>query len=134
MKPESAQFIAYAIKLLRDATQMIETGLDDHAARTAYLACFHMARAYTFERTGHSAKTHRGVQTEFFRLSKDDPRSDPQLRAFLTTAYHYKSSSDYETGPEDSPTPEEAREAVATAGQFVAEFGLLTPLPSPPEP
>jgi uncharacterized protein (UPF0332 family) len=131
LKPETEQFIAYARKLPADARRMIDTGLDDHAARTAYLACFHMARAYTFERTGRSAKTHRGVQTEFFRLSKDDPRSDSELRAFLTTAYHYKSNSDYETGPEDNPTPEEAREAVENAARFVAEFVLLTPLPSP---
>jgi uncharacterized protein (UPF0332 family) len=127
VKPETEQYIAYAQKLLADARLMIDTGLDDHAARTAYLACFHIARAYTFERTGHSAKTHRGVQTEFFRLSKDDPRSDPELRAFLTTAYHYKSSSDYETRPEDNPTPEEAREVVETAARFVVEFVRLTP-------
>lgn len=79
--------------------------------------------------TACTAKTHGGVQTEFFRLSKDDDRSDPELRAFLTTAYHYKSSSDYETGPEDNPSPEEAREAVETARRFVAQFALLTPLP-----
>jgi uncharacterized protein (UPF0332 family) len=110
---------------------MLDTGLDDHATRTAYLACFHAARAYTFERNGRTAKTHGGVQTEFFRLSKDDSRSDPELRTFLTTAYHYRSSSDYETGPEDSPTPEEAREAIEIATRLVAEFVLLTPLPSP---
>jgi len=129
VKPETAEFIAYAIKLLGDADKMLHTGLDDHAARTAYLACFHMARAYTFERNGRTAKTHGGVQTEFFRLSKDDDRSDPELRAFPTTAYHYKSSSDYETGPEDNPSPEEAREAVEIARRFVAQFALLTPLP-----
>jgi uncharacterized protein (UPF0332 family) len=110
---------------------VIETGLDDHAARTAYLACFHMARAYTFERTGRRAKTHRDVQSGFFRLSKDNPRSDPDLRASLTTAYHYKSTSDCETGPEDNPTPEEAREAVKTAERFIAIYAVLTPLPSP---
>lgn len=129
MKPETAEFIAYAIKLLGDADKMLDTGLDDHAARTAYLACFHVARAYTFERNNRTSKTHGGVQTEFFRLSKDDHRSDPELRAFLTTAYHYKSISDYETGPEDTPTPEEAREAVEIARRFVAQFALLAPLP-----
>ena len=129
MKPETAEFIAYAIKLLGDADKMLDAGLDDHAARTAYLACFHVARAYTFERNGRTAKTHGGVQTEFFRLSKDDDRSEPELRAFLTTAYHYKSSSDYLTGPEDNPSPEDAREAVEIARRFVAQFALLTPLP-----
>jgi uncharacterized protein (UPF0332 family) len=129
VKPETVEFIAYAIKLLGDADKMLDTGLNDHAARTAYLACFHVARAYTFERNGRTAKTHGGVQTEFFRLSKDDDRSDPELRAFLTTAYHYKSASDYATGPEDNPSPEEARDAVEIARRFVAQFALLTPLP-----
>lgn len=131
MKPETEQSIAYARKLLADAALMIDAGLDDHAARTAYLACFHMARAYTFERGGRSAKTHGGVQTEFFRLSKDDLRSGPELRAFLTIAYRYKASSDYETDPGDGPTPDEAREVVATANRFVTVFASLTPLASP---
>ena len=97
---------------------MIESGLHDHAARTAYLACFHMARAYAFERGGRIARTHRGVQAEFFRWSKDDPRADPELRGFLTRAYTYKSSSDYETSPEDGPSPEEARQAVEIASRI----------------
>jgi uncharacterized protein (UPF0332 family) len=94
VKPETAEFIAYAIKLLGDADKMLDTGLDDHAARTAYVACFHVARAYTFERNGRTAKTHGGVHTEFFRLSKDDDRSDPELRAFLTTALSSRSVKD----------------------------------------
>jgi uncharacterized protein (UPF0332 family) len=129
VKPETVQFIAYARKLLADATIMIQSGLNDHAARTAYLACFHAARAYTFERGGQLAKTHRGVQTEFFRLSKDDDRSSPELRAFLTRAYTYKSSADYETGPEDETGPVEAQEAVEIARRFVAEFAVLAATP-----
>ena len=79
MKPETTEFIAYAMKLLGDADKMLDTGLNDHAARTAYLACFHVARAYTFERNGRTAKTHGGVQTEFFRLSKG---TTDQTRSF----------------------------------------------------
>jgi uncharacterized protein (UPF0332 family) len=132
MNSETAAFIAYARKLLGDACKMLEGGLPEHAARTAYLACFHAARAYAFERSGQVAKTHKGVQSAFYRLSKDDGRVDPALRAFLSRAYAYKATADYETGPEDTTTPEEAREAVETAGRFVAEFARLTPLSGPP--
>jgi uncharacterized protein (UPF0332 family) len=131
MNAETAKFIAYAQRLLGDAAKMLDSGLPDHAARTAYLACFHAARAYAFERSGQVAKTHKGVQSEFYRLSKDDARVDPVLRAFLSRAYAYKASADYETGPEDATTPEDAREAVETAGRFVTEFARLTPLSRP---
>jgi uncharacterized protein (UPF0332 family) len=129
MRPESAELIAYARKLMGDANRMIASDLPDHAARTAYLACFHCARAYAFERGAQSAKTHRGVQSEFFRLSKDDSRVDPELRAFLSRAYTYKATADYETGIDNTTTLEEARRAVAIAGRFVTEFARLTPLP-----
>lgn len=131
MKPETAQFIAYARRLLIDAAKMLDIGLDEHAARTAYLACFHTARAYTFERTGQSIKTHRGLQTEFARLSKDDEGVDQSLRAFLSRAYTYKATADYETGLNDTTTPDEAREAVATASRFVAEFSELASISDP---
>jgi uncharacterized protein (UPF0332 family) len=51
--------------------------LSEDAARAAYLASFHVAHAYIFERMG---KSHDGVQTEFFKLSKDDGRMDAVLR------------------------------------------------------
>jgi hypothetical protein len=86
---------------------MLDNGLDKHAARTAYLACFHTARAYTFERASQSSNTHRGVHTKFARLSRDDARVDPELRAFLSRAYTYKATADYETGPDDTTTPAE---------------------------
>jgi uncharacterized protein (UPF0332 family) len=131
MKPETVEFIAYAQKLLGDASRMLHSGLPEHAARTAYLACFHAARAYSFERSGLAAKTHKGVQSEFYRLSKDDKRVDPDLRAYLSRAYAYKATADYETGPEDTTSLEDARDAVETAGRFVTEFARLTPVSGP---
>jgi uncharacterized protein (UPF0332 family) len=131
MNPESAEFLAYAQKLLRDAVKMLDGGLPEHAARTAYLACFHAARAYSFERSGKVAKTHKGVQSEFYRLSKDDERVDPDLRAFLSRAYAYKAAADYETSSDDIATPEDARDAIETAGRFVAEFARFTSLSGP---
>jgi uncharacterized protein (UPF0332 family) len=108
---------------------MLESDLPEHAARTAYLACFHTARGYVFERSGQAAKTHRGVQSEFYRLSRDDERVEPDLRVFLSRAYVYKATADYETGPEDTTTSEDAGAAIETARRFVVEFARLTPLP-----
>jgi uncharacterized protein (UPF0332 family) len=131
MKPETAKFLAYARKLLDDASKMLITDLPDHAARTAYLASFHAARAYCFERSGNVAKTHKGVQSEFYRLSKDDETVDPDLRGFLSRAYRFKASADYETGTDDTAAPEDARDAIETATLFVNAIGRSTPVRDP---
>jgi uncharacterized protein (UPF0332 family) len=49
-------------------------GLNDAASRNAYLAGFHAAQAFIFERHGKVLKTHKGVQMEFLRLTKNDSR------------------------------------------------------------
>jgi uncharacterized protein (UPF0332 family) len=84
MKPESAKFIEQANIILARADLMLSVGLNEDAARSAYLASFHVAQACIFERTGKVSKTHHGVQTEFFRLTKDDSRVDHTLRRFLS--------------------------------------------------
>jgi uncharacterized protein (UPF0332 family) len=43
--------------VLRRADTMLEAGLNEDAARAAYLACFHVAQAYIFERTRPSRPT-----------------------------------------------------------------------------
>ena len=92
----------------------------DAAGRAAYLAAFHAAQALISERTGRSAKTHGGVNAEFHRLVRGDPRVDDELRAFLTFAYGLKAIADYETGPETAVSPELAAQAVVTSNRFVA--------------
>jgi uncharacterized protein (UPF0332 family) len=81
--PQAAPFIRHANTVLERADVMLRAGQNEDAARTAYLASFHMAQAYIFERTGRSSKTHHGVRREFFRLTKDDARTDPELRRLL---------------------------------------------------
>jgi len=78
---------------------MLVMKYDDAAGRTAYLAGFHSAQALISERTGRAAKSHRGVHSELYRLTKDDPRLDAELRAFVGRAYNLKAIADYETGP-----------------------------------
>jgi uncharacterized protein (UPF0332 family) len=129
MKPESAKFVDQANIVLARADLMLTVSLNEDAARAAYLASFHVAQAYIFERTGKTSKSHRGVQTEFFRLTKDDARVDPVLRRFLSQSYEFKSVADYLTGDEAVTSAAEAAEAVATSKRFVAHFTTLVSLP-----
>ena len=129
MKPESARFVEQAALVLARADIMLTVSLNEDAARAAYLASFHVAQAYIFERTDKTPKSHNGVQVEFFRLSKDDARVDAALRRFLSQAYEFKSVADYATGPDAVTSASDARDAVATAKRFVAHFAQLVPLP-----
>ena len=130
MKPESAKFIEQAHIVIARADLMLTVKLNEDAARAAYLASFHVAQAYIFERTGKTSKSHNGVQTEFFRLTKDDARVDPLLRRFLSQAYEFKSVADYFTGAEAVTSAADAAEAVAASKRFVAHFAGLVPLPA----
>ncbi len=89
MKPETTEFVDQAHRLIGRADRMLAVGLNEDAARTAYLACFHIAQAYIFERTDKTSKSHHGVQTEFFRLTREDDRADAWLRRFLSKAYEF---------------------------------------------
>jgi uncharacterized protein (UPF0332 family) len=72
--PEAERILQKAEKHLERGGQvMLGVALTDDAGRAAYLASFHAAQAVIFERTGKVVKTHRGVQSEFLRLTKDDP-------------------------------------------------------------
>jgi uncharacterized protein (UPF0332 family) len=71
--PQGARFLDKARQLLDQAETMLRVGLYEAAGRTAYLAGYHAAQAFIFERIGKVFKTHAGVQTEFLKLTKDDP-------------------------------------------------------------
>ena len=98
---------------------MLGVHLNEDAGRAAYLAGFHAAQAFIFESVGKMFKTHKGVQTEFLRLTKDDPRFKHDLRIFLSQAYKFKTSADYEAGPGSEVSVERAAAAIETAGRFV---------------
>jgi uncharacterized protein (UPF0332 family) len=99
-----------------------------HAGRTAYLAGFHAAQAFIFETTQKVFKSHKGVQTEFLRLTKNDPRFTADQRIFLSQTYNLKAIADYETGPGSEVSAERAKRAVDAGKQFVEHIaGLLPP-------
>lgn len=131
MSPETGYFLAKARRLLDEADGMMAMHYHDAAGRIAYLSGFHAAQALISERTGRAVKTHRGVNVELHRLTKDDPRLDPDLRAFLSFAYNLKSIADYETGPGAEVPPDSAADAIATARRFVAVMAAL--IEEPPD-
>src|SRR5882672_12208502 len=104
---KAAIFDAGSRRVSRQSTPMPElcpgqSGREDRndAGRNAYLAAFHAAQAFIFERTGRVAKTHQGVRVEFNRLAKGEMRIDRERQRFLAQAYNLKSVADYEMGPE----------------------------------
>ena len=118
MTPEAARFLQNAEKHFKRGQTMLSVQLNDDAARAAYLAAFHAAQAVIFERSGRIVKTHRGVQSEFLRLTKDDPLFTPDQRVFLSQAYDFKAVADYETGFAEL-SAEQATEALERGRGFV---------------
>jgi uncharacterized protein (UPF0332 family) len=126
VKPQTGLFLDKARQQLQRADAMLGIGLHDDAGRAAYLAGLHVAQALIFEITDTARKRHSGVQREFARLVKDDPRFDPQLRAFLPQTYNLKAIADYETGSAQV-SAESARNAIAAARRFVDCVTALIP-------
>ena len=125
MKDETAEFLAKANEFLAKAAHALGGGWADEAGRAAYLAGLHAAQALVFERSGSVVKRHRGVQNALYRLTKDDPGFDPELRAFLGRAYNLREIADYMTGPGAEISGERAQDAIATARRLVATIGGL---------
>ncbi len=69
------------------------------------------------ERTGKDARTHKGVHTQFARLTRNEPRFDPELRQFLAQSYDIKSIADYGLGPDTDVPLDRAGAAIDTAAQ-----------------
>jgi uncharacterized protein (UPF0332 family) len=132
VKEQTAAYLEKARDLLAQAETMLSVRLYEPAGRTAYLAGFHAAQALIFETSGRTYKRHGGVQGEFSRLVRNDPRVDDQIRAFLGRTYNLKGIADYLTGPGSHISAEMAREAIDSAKRFVECVAGL--LPTPPQP
>src|SRR5271169_1052474 len=125
MKPEAADYLGQARQCLDEAKQIAALMPLHHiAAREAYLAAYHAAEAYIFERTGKPAKTHRGLRSEFSRLARSEPRIGREYLTFLAQAYEYKSIADYSVGSTSPPiTAEDARSTIDTAERLIDCIG-----------
>ena len=121
MRPEAAAFLAKAHVCLVKADGMLAEWPDE-AGRAAYLAGLHAAQAFIVETTGKTVKSHRGVQREIGRLTKDDPNFDRDLRGFLGRSYNLKAIADYEIGADAEVSQEDALAAGAAGKRFVAKM------------
>jgi uncharacterized protein (UPF0332 family) len=127
MKSETAAFLRKSREFLAKARNQLDLmHYADEAGRAAYLAGLHAAQALIFERTGKVIRRHRGVQNELRRLTKDEPRFDLELHAFLGRTYNLKAIADYETGPGAEVTVDQAEQAIETARRLIA--GIEEPL------
>jgi uncharacterized protein (UPF0332 family) len=131
MRPETAQFFENARDMLVRGRRMLEVDLYEDAGRAAYLAAFHAAQAFIFEREYRVLKTHGGVQSEFAKLIKDNQSVPAELRGFVSRAYAFKTIADYDPHTSVPPTTDDARSAIETATRFVDEVARLTALPYP---
>lgn len=118
MKPETVDLIDKSRQTLANARTIRAAGVPEVAAREAYMAAFHAAQAFLFERNGRTPKTHAGVHGTFGRIAKDDPRLGPELGRFLPDAYTYKEIADY--APKRTVTAADAVEAIEQAERFLA--------------
>jgi uncharacterized protein (UPF0332 family) len=125
VKPQTVAFLAKGSELLERAPALLAQNFTDEAGRAAYLAGFHAAQALVFESTGRSPKTHNGIQTEFARLTKNNPDVDRKVRAFLAKTYNLKAIADHETGPDSKVTHQQAAEAIEAASLFVSKVTAL---------
>jgi uncharacterized protein (UPF0332 family) len=66
VKPEAERSLEKAVECLSTARAELDINLSSEAGRNAYLAAFHAARAFIFERTGKLIKRHTGVQREIY--------------------------------------------------------------------
>ncbi len=120
MKPETTAFLRKSREFLVKAQDLLDAHRwPDEAGRAAYLAGLHAAKALIFEITGEMTRSHKRVQKEFSRLTKDNRRFDTELRAFLGRTYNLKAIADYDTGPGSRVSVKSAREAIQTAAQLL---------------
>ncbi len=135
MKPQAAAYLASAEEALADAKKILAIHIPRQAARLAYYVQFHAAQALIFQRTGTVAKTHKGVQTLFHRLIKQEAAIGQCLAGDLSASYHFKEAADYETGTAGAISPADAAEAIRTAEHFLAVIGnVLAAVPGDPTP
>ncbi len=95
MKEPTADELQKASQMLDYGQRALAADLHEIAAREAYLAAFHAAVAYLFERRNVHPKTHAGVHSLFAETAAKDPDLGPEMGRFLSRSYDWKQQHDY---------------------------------------
>jgi uncharacterized protein (UPF0332 family) len=125
VKPETAEYLAYARTMIGRAEVMLGVSLHEEVGRAAYMACFHAAQVLIFEQENRAVKTHQGVRSEFHRLTRGEAGLSDELRGFLTEAYGLKTAADYDPRGGMLSSDEDARSVLETAVRFVDAVATL---------
>jgi uncharacterized protein (UPF0332 family) len=115
--------------MLERGHMMLGIPLYEEAGRAAYMACFHAAQGLIFERDGRVMKTHHGVRSEFHRLTRAEACIDSELRGFLTEAYKFKTTADYDPSGQILSTADDTQVVLRTAPRFVEVIATLLSRP-----
>jgi uncharacterized protein (UPF0332 family) len=119
MRTETRDFLAKARECLAAARTILAISLPGVAAKEGYLAAYHAAHAFVFERTGKAVKTHRGLRTAYARVAREEPRLDPGFSRLLSRAYKFKEVADYGIGPTIEITMADAEAVIDYAEGFI---------------
>ena len=71
---DAARHIVKARESLGFARYALAGEYTEEAGRSAYMAAYHAALAFTAARSGKSPRTHSGARSEFARLAREEPR------------------------------------------------------------
>jgi uncharacterized protein (UPF0332 family) len=108
------------------ARGLVDTPYPEIALSRAYYALFYAATAL-LAAEGESYSKHSAVIAGYGRLFARTKRLDPKLHRYLTRAFKLRGVADYDVSV--AVTPEDAREVIAWAEEFIAAAeGHLGPL------
>jgi len=119
MKPRTESYLKNAALSLTKGRDNLGIGHADEAARHAYYAAFHAAHALIFERTGKAPRTHGGVASEFRKIARKNRAFTSDLLSFLSSAYIFKQTADYEAATAAPISPQAAKDALDRAEHIV---------------
>jgi uncharacterized protein (UPF0332 family) len=86
--PEATAWLVKSREFLRKSASMLAAGWPDEAGRAAYLAAFHAAQAYIFDRTGKTVKSHAGLHGLFAQVASADTNFDATQGSLAACTYH----------------------------------------------
>jgi uncharacterized protein (UPF0332 family)/predicted nucleotidyltransferase len=99
LKPETADLLAVAEAKLGDALKIQAAGVLGSAAREAYTAALHAARALIFEERAVAPKTHAGTRALFHETAIRPGRLPKSLARVLSEGLEIKVAVDYAGRP-----------------------------------
>ena len=119
MKEEIAALLRKARRELAAARNSLNGGFPEEAAREAYFAMFHAAKAALLPRASR-VKQHGDVMRKFGQVLADPGLVNPKYKQYLEHGLRERHAADYETDLTVTTTNEDAERLLNEATEFVA--------------